>query len=291
MRKSTLTYDGPRYDKEAWRASVLNGKIGPFKLAQVEAWPVPFDRDLNGPTIMHPEAASAMGVMLRTAWAQGVGIRPSLTYRTFAKQLEKWEDFQSGGNLAARPGTSNHGWGVAADMSWENEAAWQWMKNNAARFGYIFDVPSERWHITYQENQWRRQDMTEEELGQLKASSQWTEGERLYRHKYAGEGQGSRGHHRRTSRHPSARAGARHGSRCDWVRPTSGRNISRERRGEVLELRTALYGSDISTGDIPRLHAATEDQSKRLTRLEWAVIAILVATGAQGLGTVLGGLA
>lgn len=59
---------------------------------------------------------------------------------------------------------------------------------------------------------------------------------------------------------------------------------------EVGELRTALYGSDIATGDIPVLKAAQQETSKRLTRLEWAVIAVLVATGAQGLGSVLGGL-
>lgn len=181
-------YDGDRYDKEGWRASVLNGKIGAFKLAEVEAWPVPFDRDLNGPAIMHPEAASAMGVMLRTAWAEGIRIWPSLTYRTLAKQMEKWQDHLNGGNLAARPGTSNHGWAVAADMSWANQDSWNWMKANAGRFGFDFDVPSENWHITFQENQWGRQDMNKEELEQLKTATQWIDGDRLYRNKYGEKG-------------------------------------------------------------------------------------------------------
>ena len=43
---------------------------------------------------MDTEAAAAMGVMLRTAWAKDVRLWPSLSYRTYAKQLEKWEDFK-----------------------------------------------------------------------------------------------------------------------------------------------------------------------------------------------------
>ena len=181
-----MTYSGPTYDKEAWRASVVNGKILPAKLAEVEAWPVPQDRDLRGPCIMHPEAASAMGVMLRTAWDAGhTSLRPVLSYRTYAFQLEKWENFQRGGNLAAQPGTSNHGWGVACDMTWLNSAAWSWMSSNCKRFGFALDVPSENWHLTYQEHVWKGNDMTEEEKAQITAASQFIEGDRLYRAKYA----------------------------------------------------------------------------------------------------------
>lgn len=58
---------------------------------------------------------------------------------------------------------------------------------------------------------------------------------------------------------------------------------------KVDTLRTALYGSDLIKGDIPRLWTETEDHRRRLTRLEWAMIGLVVATGAQGLGSVLGG--
>src|SRR5262245_28028828 len=38
-------------------------------------------------------------------------------YRTYAEQVYFWNLYQSGhGNLAARPGTSNHGWGIAVDV-------------------------------------------------------------------------------------------------------------------------------------------------------------------------------
>src|SRR3954463_2078862 len=49
-------------------------------------------------------------------WISPLGDRSS--YRTFAGQQQFWDLYQSGrGNLAARPGTSNHGWGNAVDLA------------------------------------------------------------------------------------------------------------------------------------------------------------------------------
>jgi len=160
------------YDKEAWRASVQNGKIPASKLAEV--WPEQYDRDLGGPALMHPEAALAMGAMLRQAWEDGwTDLRLVLSYRTYAKQLEKWAAYKAGtGNLAAVPGTSNHGWAVAGDMGWSRSGSQLWMRNNSRRYGFIFDVPSENWHITYQENMWGGSELTEDEKKLLT----WLEG-------------------------------------------------------------------------------------------------------------------
>jgi hypothetical protein len=58
---------------------------------------------------------------------------------------------------------------------------------------------------------------------------------------------------------------------------------------ESGELRATLYGSDIHRGDIPLLREDIADTKRRLTRVEWGMIAVLAATGAQGLGTLLGG--
>jgi hypothetical protein len=137
------------YDKDAWRASVTNGKIPRSKLAEIE--PAQYDPDLQGPALMHPEAARAMGDMLRAAaGARHAGLRVRYSYRTLAKQWEKWNDYQAGGNLAAYPGTSNHGWAVACDLTWGTSGDILWAHENAQRFGFRFDVPIENWHITYQ---------------------------------------------------------------------------------------------------------------------------------------------
>ena len=177
-----MTYGGPRYDKEGWRGTVENGRIDASRLNEVEAWPVPFDRDLGGPARAHPEAASAMGVLLRTAWAAGhTSLTIAYSYRTYDMQENKWANYQAGGNLAARPGTSNHGWAVAFDMRWGTSAAFDFLHANARRFGFLFDVTGENWHATLQEGLWNGDDMTKDEKEQLEASQLWAQGEREYR--------------------------------------------------------------------------------------------------------------
>ena len=43
---------------------------------------------------------------------------PASSYRNIEQQQQLWDLYQSGrGNLAAYPGTSNHGWGLAVDFA------------------------------------------------------------------------------------------------------------------------------------------------------------------------------
>lgn len=182
-----MTYAGPKYDLSQWRSSVSNGRISSSKLWEVEAWPTPYDADLDGPARAHPEAASACGALLRTAWETGYpGLTIAYSYRTYAAQLRKWESYQNGtGNLAARPGTSNHGWGVAFDMRWRTARELTWLHANAGRFGFRFDVPGENWHMTLQEGLWKGNDMTKEEKQQLTDTTLWMEGDAAYRTAYS----------------------------------------------------------------------------------------------------------
>ena len=138
------------YNKTAWRNQQTNGRIPTSELDQLD--PSVYDRDLNGPALMHPDAARAMSAMLFMAEMEGHDdLVLVLSYRTVAKQWEKWWDYQNGGNLAAYPGTSNHGWAVAADMGWRNTSTIQWAHAEASKYGFKFDVPSESWHMTYQD--------------------------------------------------------------------------------------------------------------------------------------------
>jgi hypothetical protein len=152
------------YNRFLWRLTVRNGVIPRHKLAQVV--PMQYDIDLGGPALMHPEAAAAMSALLDQA---PEGLRVKYAYRTLGTQWEKWHNYQAGGNLAAYPGTSNHGYAVSVDftgMSWPVIA---WLKNNARRFGYVNDVPSEIWHYTYQGGfKGDIDDMTPEQKRQLK---------------------------------------------------------------------------------------------------------------------------
>ena len=130
-----------------WKDSVQNGRIPIRLLAEVE--PNQFDYDLGGPALMHPEAAAAMSALLAAAREDGCNFRVKYSYRTYEKQVEKWNDFLNGGNKAAPPGTSNHGWALAVDLTDLGENDINWLLRNAHRFGFDNEVVGEIWHWTY----------------------------------------------------------------------------------------------------------------------------------------------
>jgi D-alanyl-D-alanine carboxypeptidase len=76
---------------------------------------------------------------------------PRVAYRTYAEQQYFWNLYRSGrGNLAAYPGTSNHGWGTAVDVA--TPAMRRAIDNYGSQFGWSkrwSDAPSEWWHIRY----------------------------------------------------------------------------------------------------------------------------------------------
>lgn len=82
----------------------------------------------------------------------GVWICPTSTrtaYRTFAEQEFFWRNQPP---LAARPGTSNHGWGIAVDVPTVQMA--QLINKYGASYGWQkrwSDAQSEWWHFKYAE--------------------------------------------------------------------------------------------------------------------------------------------
>ena len=84
------------------------------------------------------------------AAAHADGVRLSLTsgFRTMAEQKRLYNCYTSrscnGGNLAARPGHSNHQSGLAVDISTSS-----WLTRNASRFGFVRTVSRESWHYEY----------------------------------------------------------------------------------------------------------------------------------------------
>lgn len=97
-------------------------------------------------------AAIAFFDMKAAMDAAGVwgGIQES--YRTVEKQQYFYNCMINkncnNGNLAADPGTSNHGWGMSLDLGTGNGAL-GWLRANAGTYGYIEDVPGENWHWTF----------------------------------------------------------------------------------------------------------------------------------------------
>jgi hypothetical protein len=86
--------------------------------------------------------------MQAAAHAAGVRLVINSGFRTNAEQQYLYGCYQSGncnnGNLAARPGYSNHQNGRALDLTTST-----WLANNAGRFGFKRTVPTEAWHYEY----------------------------------------------------------------------------------------------------------------------------------------------
>lgn len=94
-----------------------------------------------------PAAARAFQNLYVAALKDGITIGVTDSYRSYEAQVDVAlrKGLYKNGGLAATPGTSNHGWGLALDLKL-TPAALAWMRANGPRFGYFEDVPRESWH-------------------------------------------------------------------------------------------------------------------------------------------------
>ena len=103
--------------------------------------------------VLRADAAAAFN---RMAAAGGMPC-PGNSYRSYSQQVALYKVKPS---LAAVPGTSNHGWGVAIDFACGADsygsAAYQWLKTNGPRFGWNHPAwaepggsRQEPWHWEY----------------------------------------------------------------------------------------------------------------------------------------------
>jgi hypothetical protein len=128
-----------------------NGRLPPSELAPIQ----------NGQ--LRRDAAGAWNAMNVEARAKGTPLRPTgprSSYRTYAQQVELYDLYRSGrGSLAAWPGTSNHGWGLAVDVASQDMRA---MINRIGEpYGWAkkwSDAQSEWWHIKWREGSWSGPD-------------------------------------------------------------------------------------------------------------------------------------
>jgi hypothetical protein len=107
---------------------------------------------------MQPDAAVAF-LAMNAAMQKDIGKKLTLSpeqdaYRSLAKQKALYAAHQknpSGTPSAAWPGTSNHGFGLAVDVTgMTNSTIAAWMRENAKKYHYrINRIKSEPWHIEY----------------------------------------------------------------------------------------------------------------------------------------------
>jgi D-alanyl-D-alanine carboxypeptidase len=121
-------------------AAYGNGKIPASALEQVG----------NTRHKLWAPAAESLTKMIADAEKDGVKIGITDSYRPYAEQVDlaKRKGLYSQGGLAAKPGTSEHGWGMATDLDL-NDKALSWMKQNGEKYGFVNNVSRESWHWAY----------------------------------------------------------------------------------------------------------------------------------------------
>lgn len=130
-----ITPDGPRRRATGYR----NGRPFPLQLASIG----------NGESLSE-RAAGRFLAMKDAARRDGVNLNVVSGFRTMEEQRALYAAYRAGrGNLAAQPGYSQHQNGVAVDIETggsRTSAAFRWLRENAANFGFRNTVPSEPWH-------------------------------------------------------------------------------------------------------------------------------------------------
>lgn len=147
--------------------------------------------------MMFVPVSYAMQAMHLAAAEDGVLLRTTGRYRTYDQQVAlfraRFVPYDTGTGvkrtwqgqtwwklpgvaLAATPGTSNHGLGLADDIAEQDDqdpelesiddVTLQWLKDNAGDFGFALDLHSERWHWHW----YNRDSLTERTVEVLDAA-------------------------------------------------------------------------------------------------------------------------
>jgi len=101
---------------------------------------------------MNMEAQGRYGVTLVPTGSKS-------SYRNLDQQWDLYNLYKSGrGNLAAYPGTSNHGWGLAVDLA--SMEMRKIVDQIGEKYGWAkkwSDAPSEWWHLKFRKGVWKGQ--------------------------------------------------------------------------------------------------------------------------------------
>jgi hypothetical protein len=113
----------------------------------------------GGRVRLFTDASLALDKLLAAATHDNIKLRINSAYRTFSDQSRVYKQNCSRGKCkppTASPGTSNHGFGLAVDLSRSDGKKlatsmpeYTWVAENASRFGFK-RIASEAWHWEYQ---------------------------------------------------------------------------------------------------------------------------------------------
>jgi hypothetical protein len=130
----------------------LNGTGAPVELAHYGNGRIPASalESIGGGHRLWAPAAEAFQRLRSAAQRAGVHIGVTDSYRSYAEQVDvaRRKGLHSQGGLAAKPGTSEHGWGKSLDLRLDSSAQ-RWMRRHADEYGFTENVSREPWHWTY----------------------------------------------------------------------------------------------------------------------------------------------
>ena len=135
--------DGSLPSSDTSQYTGRNGNLAPDELVPV-----------TGGGRLNPQAAAAYERMVAAARADGINWTITDSYRSYEAQVDvaRRKGLYSEGGLAAKPGTSNHGYGSAVDLGGgankRGTPQNNWLVQNAGRFGFK-NIPREAWHWEY----------------------------------------------------------------------------------------------------------------------------------------------
>ncbi len=103
-----------------------------------------------GDVELEASTARAFREMASAARKRGIHLGIRSGFRSHEKQKQLYREYRRGwGNLAARPGYSNHQNGRAVDIYIDDYSVYEWLKQNASKFGFKRTVKREAWHWEY----------------------------------------------------------------------------------------------------------------------------------------------
>ncbi len=104
---------------------------------------------IPGGKSMRSDAAAAFTRMHAAAQRAGINLHVNSAFRSMEEQRALYQKYLNGtGNLAAKPGYSNHQGGIALDINvgGTGTSTYKWLAAHAKEYGFVRTVPSEPWH-------------------------------------------------------------------------------------------------------------------------------------------------
>ena len=99
---------------------------------------------------LEEKTARAFREMAKAARKRGLQLGIRSGFRSHEMQQLLYREYRRGwGHLAARPGYSKHQSGRAVDIYIDDYNVYEWLKQNASKFGFKRTVKREAWHWEY----------------------------------------------------------------------------------------------------------------------------------------------